>query len=532
MINTSPLGSHTTYGDYARFLMQRHITPHFSRGCSEVHLLFDNPGQLKNTPKFFEQKRRDELATVAAGHTCNDINESTRLPTKWRENVLHCRKCKRTLVCFLAQFMLKHMHTHLSSHQKFYVAGAFAEHIANTSWFVEGSCSSPQPDPAFSCNAEETDTMLWLHAKKTHCSKILVLSPDTDVYMIGLPLQCTREKDIIVQISDMNSRELRLISMKRLIAALLNDPDLANVAAGTHFQILQSLFVSTGCDYVSFFSGLGKATFLRYFFQYAEFITGESQYTKGSLSDVLLNNDAHKQGFLAFLRLVGTVYFKKHATAFESDSPESHFKSFTTSSTDIEQQHRNWLEDIRQSTWDRINFEAEMVPSTEALWRHWQRSCWVINMWRQADRNTMQVADITTCGWNVIDGILSIDWDSEENRAAVNERVLLLTKGCQCKTGCTTGRCGCRRKGQSCSEGCACLHCSNLPNVSKTKNTDQDAAELDTEENRGQMAHVSDGDREMQLFLQLLLAPASDSDSESASDTDNDSKSDDEMLSD
>ena len=143
----------------------------------------------------------------------------------------------------------------------------------------------------------------------------------------------------------------------------------------------------------------------------------------------------------------------------------------------------------------------------------------------------MQVADITTCGWNVIDGILSIDWDSEENRAAVNERVLLLTKGCQCKTGCTTGRCGCRRKGQSCSEGCACLHCSNLPNVSKTKNTDQDAAELDTEENRGQMAHVSDGDREMQLFLQLLLAPASDSDSESASDTDNDSKSDDEMLS-
>ncbi len=456
MINTSPLGSHTTYGDYARFLMQRHITPHFSRGCSEVHLLFDNPGQLKNTPKFFEHKRRDEVATVAAGHTCGDINESTSLPTKWRENVLHCRECKRTLVCFVAQYMLKHMHTHLSSHQKFYVAGAFADHLANTSWFVGGSCSTPQPDPAYSCNAEETDTMLWLHAKKTHCSKILVLSPDTDVYMIGLPLQCTREKDIIVQISDMNSRELRLISMKRVIGALLNDPDLANIAAGTHSQILQSLFVATGCDYTSFFSGLGKTTFLRYFFQNAEFITGESQCTKGSLSDVLLDNDTHKQGFLAFLRLIGTVYFKKHATAFESNSPESHFKSFTTSPADIEQQHWSWLEDIRQSTWDRINFESEMVPSIEALWRHWQRSCWVINMWRQADRNTMQVADITTCGWNVTDGILSIDWDSDENQAAGNERVLLLTKGCQCKTGCTTGRCGCRKKGQSCSEGCAC----------------------------------------------------------------------------
>ena len=162
MINASPLGSHTTRGDYGRFLMQRHITPHFSRGRTEVHLLFDNPGQLENTPKFFEHKRRDELATVTTGHICDDVNESTRLPTKWRENVLHCRKCKHILVCFLAQFMLKHMHTHLSSHQKFYVTGAFPQHLANTSWFVEGS-NSPQPDSMYSCNAEETDTMLCLH---------------------------------------------------------------------------------------------------------------------------------------------------------------------------------------------------------------------------------------------------------------------------------------------------------------------------------------------------------------------------------
>ena len=243
MINTSPLGSHTTYGDYARFLLKRHITPHFSRGCTEVHLLFDNPGQLKNTPKFFEHKRRDESATIAAGHMCDDINETTRLPSKWRENVLHCRKCKRTLVCFLAQFMLKHINSHLSSHHKFYVAGAFAEHLANTSWFVEGS-NSPQPDPVYSCNAEETDTMLWLHAKRTQCDKVLVLSPDTDVYMIGLPLQCTLDKDIIVQISDLNSRELRLLlCMRRLITAqpwqLLKDP---------HFQALFRTFRLRLCE--------------------------------------------------------------------------------------------------------------------------------------------------------------------------------------------------------------------------------------------------------------------------------------------
>ena len=40
---------------------------------------------------------------------------------------------------------------------------------------------------------------------------------------------------------------------------------------------------------------------------------------------------------------------------------------------------------------------------------------------------------------------------------------MLLTKGCKCKTGCTTGRCGCKRKQQVCSEGCTCTHCLNLP---------------------------------------------------------------------
>ena len=129
------------------------------------------------------------------------------------------------------------MHTYLSSHQKLYVTGVFAQHLANTSWIVEGSNSS-WSDPECSCNAEETDTMLWLHAKMTRYTKILVHSPDTDVYVIGLPLQCTKDKDIIVQSSDMNSWELK-VYMKRLITALPNYPNLANIAAATHSKVLQ-----------------------------------------------------------------------------------------------------------------------------------------------------------------------------------------------------------------------------------------------------------------------------------------------------
>ena len=56
----------------------------------------------------------------------------------------------------------------------------------------------------------------------------------------------------------------------------------------------------------------------------------------------------------------------------------------------------------------------------------------------------------------------------------MRERVQLLTKGCKCKSGCSTGRCGCRRKGNNCSEGCSCLHCSNLPSCNEFTDDDSE----------------------------------------------------------
>ena len=46
MLNTIPLCSHRTFADYANFLSQRFLTPHFTNGAREVHLIFDNPGRL------------------------------------------------------------------------------------------------------------------------------------------------------------------------------------------------------------------------------------------------------------------------------------------------------------------------------------------------------------------------------------------------------------------------------------------------------------------------------------------------------
>ena len=411
--------------------------------------------------------------------------------------------------------MLENIQLYITSYQKFFVAGAFAGQLVNTSWFVEGK-NSPQPHPEYSCNAEEADTMIWLHATKTQCSNILVLSPDTDVYMIGLPLLCTLNKHIIVQVSAIGSCDLKLLCTKSLIQALSDDPDLAYVQSLTHTSVLQTLFVATGCDYISFFSGIGKASFLKYFFQHSEFITGDTLYTTGSLAQTQLDG-TYENGFMAFLRLIGTVYFKKHAAAFDSISPECHFKKFLDPS--IVKQHKQWIEDIRQKTWDRSTHEAEIVPSTDALWRHWKRSCWVIDMWRQADSQTMSVAILTSYGWHNTDGILSVDWDSLENQTAVRDRVFLLTKGCKCKTGCTTGRCGCNRKGLTCSEGCSCLHCLNLPNMvtSNRENLADQQLEMDesTEQTELEELEMHEPDMDIDEFLALL-----GSDSETDSDQD------------
>lgn len=82
----------------------------------------------------------------------------------------------------------------------------------------------------------------------------------------------------------------------------------------------------TGCDYTSFFNKIGKATFYRYFYQNAEFITS-GKNAPGTLADIGLTDGNFEKGFLSFLRLVGVTYFKKNNSGFATTMPHAHFKS-------------------------------------------------------------------------------------------------------------------------------------------------------------------------------------------------------------
>ena len=132
ILNTSPLCSHRTFADYSNFLSKRFLTPHFNNGAREVHLIFDNPGRMEQTPKHFERKRRDLSANVVAGHVCDDITESRPIPSKWRENIINCRNCKCNLVLFLGRYYMKVIPKQIQPGKVLIMAGCYEGDIEDT----------------------------------------------------------------------------------------------------------------------------------------------------------------------------------------------------------------------------------------------------------------------------------------------------------------------------------------------------------------------------------------------------------------
>ena len=355
----------------------------------------------------------------------------------------------------------------------FVTAGGFEGSLQDEALTLQQH-SPPQPDPKLRCNAEEADTRIWLHALHSAGEKKLVVSPDTDVYHIGLPIVAKHKMDVKVQLSRFNSKELCLLDIGALLDTFSADPELASIPNDKLATTMQMVYLSTGCDYVSFFHGFGKASFIQTFWRYAEFITSGLGHTPGTLTDTSLVDGASDLGFLAFMRLVGSVYFHKHRSAFlpAFTSPNQHFNSFCKEGQHHHDQHLLWLQDIRNRIWGKIQYEEDMLPSDEALKRHWKRASWVADMWQQATQNVMVMKAMRGNGWIVEDRELRIDWDSRENMMDVRQRVSLLRKGCSCRrSACTTMQCGCKRERHSCGAGCTCLNCCNLPASSREADT-------------------------------------------------------------
>ena len=264
----------------------------------------------------------------------------------------------------------------LSGRQRLIVAGNSNGILRDTAWYSD-HCNASLPAFNVFSNAEEADTRVWLHAGKSNARKILIFSPDTDTYHIGMTASSVNliTKEVMIQINP-TTKPLRLLSLHGLGDAVSRDPDMFDIPHEERLATLQSLYVLTGCDFTSFFSQISKSFFATTFFRFAAFICANTERLPGNLAETT----TQESSFLAFLRLVGVVYFLKNLPAFRNqfESPIACYQSYTTQSEAPSQQHFTWIKTLNAKIWERVDFEDTLIPSVEALRLHWMRSRWVL----------------------------------------------------------------------------------------------------------------------------------------------------------
>ena len=86
-------------------------------------------------------------------------------------------------------------------------------------------------------------------------------------------------------------------------------------------------------------------------------------------------------------------------------------------------------------------------------------------MWANAPEEDIEYSlpQPEACGWmKNNDGSYMVDWDCSTVQQNVQDTINFLTKGCTCKKGCVSQRCGCRKGGHHCGPGCTCQNCTNV----------------------------------------------------------------------
>lgn len=174
-------------------------------------------------------------------------------------------------------------------------------------------------------------------------------------------------KDVYVQLNVPHSQTKLYLHLNNLVRALQLDPDLASLERAQLEKTFQMLFIASGYDYVSYFAGLGKTSFFQAFFQHSEFIT--SRLMPGRLSQTA--DETKDMGVLAFMRLIGTLYFKKHFSACVSlkgtRTPQQLFNACACDGVSQKQQHIEWYNAIRAIVSDRITCEQDRMPTHTSM---------------------------------------------------------------------------------------------------------------------------------------------------------------------
>ena len=162
---------------------------------------------------------------------------------------MECQQCKHNLASYIGQNVLQISSEYLKSNQKVYVAGCEIEGSCEQTMYT--TCTGMlEPEPRLRCNAPEADTRLWLCATYCYGKNTLIVSADTDIVFIGLPMHFPNNTVIIK--TNATGKPSKYLCIDKLQEALLRDPDLASIPTSNRAQVLQAMYVLSGCDFVPF----------------------------------------------------------------------------------------------------------------------------------------------------------------------------------------------------------------------------------------------------------------------------------------
>ena len=145
-------------------------------------------------------------------------------------------------------------------------------------------------------------------------------------------------------------------------------------------------------------------------------------------------------GFLFFIRLVETLYFKRHLAAFVAQkdlkTPRHLFNLIF--SLQPREKYEEWLRNIREVKSNCILNEEGRVPTFSSLWRHWQRACWVSQLWQQSYVSDihMNLPPPEKSGWLLLDdGTYTVGWEAPEVKERIKCNIDILTERIKCNIG-------------------------------------------------------------------------------------------------
>lgn len=362
--------------------------------------------------RYFEQSikrtERERRTKKSEGRRIKINSANQRAPAIWNDYMKNSAN-KEELPTFLVNEWCSH-------------GDKYGKYLGHTTLYVchGDQCSRLQVDrgtikadviPALTCNAEEADSRMYLHAEhisennESNAPAIVIKSSDTDVLVGGMYHKQFINTPLFIQ------RQSKQKKWKNVSVSALCDQhgnDICNALPGFH--------AFTGCDSTSGFVGKGKKTCFQ-----------------------LLQSDI---GFRRAMKTLGD-----HVPVLESTIKECEKA--------VCKLYKHKGDDVNKVRYDMLNKGAEsfdVPPTKDALKLHTERSNYQAYIWKRSTQSDFIPCSPAGNGWKLTDGILGVHWMTQD---PAPKSILELVSCKRCKS-CSTRRCPCTSKGFKCTDSCGC----------------------------------------------------------------------------